>query len=129
MTRLIALDTYKKVKTTGGWIAASGDHKTIKVGKDWLERKILPQTLDEFLSEYTFDDSERLYREYLNAKKTEPPEPIILTVPEANMLVHDLKILAGYRRSASEDTLANNGLTPKESDFLTRLQHFLGRDD
>lgn len=28
--------------------------------RDWLENKIQPQTLEEFLSEYTYDDTENL---------------------------------------------------------------------
>ncbi|EIM05021.1 hypothetical protein A1A1_18372 [Planococcus antarcticus DSM 14505] len=94
-----------------------------------LERKILSQTLDEFLSEYTFDDSERLYKEYTRLEKTQPPEPITLTVAEAYMLKCDLKMLGEYRRELLDDGLPDHGLTDRESDFLTRLELFLGRDD
>lgn len=76
MTRLIALDTYKYGKTGYGMIAIDGDHKTVKVGIDWLKREIAPQTLDDFLSEYTFDESEHLYQKWLDEKGREEPHKV-----------------------------------------------------
>lgn len=61
--KFISLETYKYSSQKKG---LNGKSKTVKIDKDWLKKKIHPQTLDDFLNEYTYDDVEYLYEEYKN---------------------------------------------------------------
>ncbi|QZA69542.1 hypothetical protein 035JT004_43 [Bacillus phage 035JT004] len=40
--------------------------RTVKFSRPWLESAVAPDTLEDFLSEYTWDDTEYLERRYLN---------------------------------------------------------------
>lgn len=40
--------------------------RTVKFSKVWLEKAVAPDTLEDFLDEYTWDDTEYLERRYLN---------------------------------------------------------------
>lgn len=59
---LVKLYTYKY--TAPNRIGIDGESKEIKIGKAWLKLMIAPQPLQDFMDEYTYDDSEWLYIEY-----------------------------------------------------------------
>lgn len=40
--------------------------RIVKFSKSWLEKAVAPDTLEDFLDEYNFDDTEYLERQYLN---------------------------------------------------------------
>lgn len=42
----------------------TGESKIVNIDKSWLINEIKPLSLEEFLSSYTWDESEFLYRKY-----------------------------------------------------------------
>ena len=67
--KLIELETYKlkfssSPRYGGGILTEPGASKKVKIDQDWLEDQIKPKTLEDFLLEYTYDDSFRLHKEY-----------------------------------------------------------------
>jgi hypothetical protein len=63
---MIVLNTYKKKDENG--IGIEGESQPLYFNKAWVIGKIAPQTLDDFMNDYTYDDTEWLIEE---AKKTE----------------------------------------------------------
>lgn len=68
-SKFTSLNTYKRRLDGKAIATVDGDHKEIKIETAWLRREISPQTIDEFLSEYTFDESEYLYNQWLKEKE------------------------------------------------------------
>lgn len=63
--KLVHLETYKyRAPDRRG---LNGESKIVKIEEKWLKEQIYPQTLEEFLNEYTYDDAEYLYTEYTRA--------------------------------------------------------------
>ncbi|QXN70731.1 hypothetical protein TIMEGRIFFIN_112 [Bacillus phage vB_BspH_TimeGriffin] len=52
--------TINKEGTHMNTVKLYGYNGEVVFDRDWLENKIQPQTLEEFLSEYTYDDTENL---------------------------------------------------------------------
>lgn len=48
----------------------SYNNTEIHFDEEWLLNEIKPQTLDEFLNEYTWDDTIELYNKYQDEKGT-----------------------------------------------------------
>ena len=58
---VVKLNTYK-YNSQGE--SLTGESKVININKAWLINEIKPLSLEEFLSSYTWDESELLYRKY-----------------------------------------------------------------
>jgi hypothetical protein len=65
----VTLDTYKY--SAPKRVGIDGESKQVSIPKEWLARQLAPMTLEEFVDEYTYDDSEYWYHEYLKRGVTE----------------------------------------------------------
>lgn len=61
--KLVTLDTYKYYGPKRQ--PADGESKKVQIPKDWLAEKIAPQSLEEFVDEYTWDDAEYWHNQYI----------------------------------------------------------------